>query len=94
MDLTYKKLEKAFEKEVKELQKNCPHKKTKWFDNMYAPGHFNGTVLVCLRCNKRLKHYTFLDEFVKTPAGQKFKKQGAALLKKVIADGKRKKSRK
>jgi len=52
--MTYKKLAKKFEKDVKELQANCPHTKTEWMKYAWAPGHINGEVLLCLRCNKDL----------------------------------------
>ena len=52
---TYKQLQDKFNKDVEELQKKCKHKKSKWYQNMWAPGHFNGEVKACLICNKTLK---------------------------------------
>jgi len=53
--VTYKQLKIEFDKKVKELQKICPHKKTKWMEHWWAIGHSTGSkVKVCLRCNKVL----------------------------------------
>ncbi len=54
--ITYKQLDKEFKKKVKVLQKSCEHKRTKWYDHWWAPGHSSGyQVNVCLRCNKELE---------------------------------------
>jgi len=50
---TYNQLKKEFEKNVEKLQKQCPHKRTKWMDHWWALGHQSSyMVKVCLRCHK------------------------------------------
>ena len=52
----YDKLEDSFNKKILDLQKRCPHKKTKWVEEYWAFGHSTGgMVLVCLNCNKTLE---------------------------------------
>ena len=49
------KLREEYEKKLKALQETCPHPKTEWMRQMWAPGHMSpGEVLVCLRCEKIL----------------------------------------
>jgi hypothetical protein len=48
-------LREEFNKKLAQLQDECPHEKKKWMDWMWAPGHFWGEVLVCLRCEKILE---------------------------------------
>lgn len=50
---TYKQLEREFKRKVKELQKKCKHKRTRWAKEWWALGHptFH-TVRYCLTCNK------------------------------------------
>lgn len=50
---TYKMLVAEFERKIKELQKNCPHKKTEKATECWAIGHTTGRELeICKRCNK------------------------------------------
>ena len=53
-NITAEKLRKNYEKKLSELQKNCTHKKSKWMEYQWAPGHSYGEVLVCERCDKIL----------------------------------------
>lgn len=54
--ITYDSLKKEFDNKVEFLQKQCPHKKTDWFDEYFAIGHSTGKqIRVCLRCNKELE---------------------------------------
>jgi len=39
VDVTYKQLKRKFKKDVEKLQRDCPHKSTKWYDEYWAPGH-------------------------------------------------------
>ncbi len=53
---TWNQLTREFDKKVDELQKSCPHKKSKWYDECWAIAHYTGKqVKVCLRCNKVLE---------------------------------------
>ena len=56
--ITAKELREKFEKDLKELQDNCLHEEKKWLPYMWAPGHFAGEVLTCLKCEKILKKKT------------------------------------
>ena len=47
-------LQKEFDDRVKKMQDKCKHKETRWMTHMWAPGHTDGNVLVCLFCNKIL----------------------------------------
>ncbi len=44
-----------YERRLSQLQESCSHTKTKWMDVEWAPVHYYGRALVCLRCEKRLK---------------------------------------
>lgn len=55
MKSAYENLKESYEHALKTLQDSCPHKKKKWFEFWWAPGHGDGEVLVCLRCNKQLQ---------------------------------------
>ena len=44
-----------FERRLSQLQESCSHRKTKWIDVDWAPVHYYGRALICLRCEKRLK---------------------------------------
>ena len=50
----FKDLIKKHEKEIKQLQKNCKHKKiTDWLSEYWAPGHLTmRQVKICKECNK------------------------------------------
>lgn len=48
--MTAKDLRAKFEKDLEELQKNCPHKSSTEMVYSYAPGHFTGMVTVCDTC--------------------------------------------
>jgi hypothetical protein len=50
-----KELRDEFEKDLKELQDNCPHTESTWMDSMWAPGHFGPRVRVCKECDKILE---------------------------------------
>ena len=53
---TYIKLEREFNKKVKELQHKCPHKRWFWSEQWWAPGHSTGNMVkICKRCNKILE---------------------------------------
>ena len=52
---TYEQLKSEFHRKVKQLQKQCTHKNTQWFEHCWAPGHYSGyKVEICDRCNKKL----------------------------------------
>ena len=52
---TYSQLEQEFDKKIVELQKKCPHIRTKWFVEWWGIGHSTGKETKrCLRCNKCL----------------------------------------
>lgn len=69
----YKKLEREFEKKVETLQRECPHKKTKWFVYWWAFAHSNGEVKVCLRCNKYVERRGTINEIKKQPNNKRSK---------------------
>jgi len=73
--VTYKQLRDKFDKDVKKLQKECPHKKTTdWVDKWWAPGHSCGfKVKICLRCNKEVEQYPSKKEREKNR--EKFRKE-------------------
>jgi len=50
-----KELRDKFEKDLKELQDNCPHKDSTWMPYMWAPGHFGPKVRSCNECDKILE---------------------------------------
>jgi hypothetical protein len=50
-----KELRDKFEKDLKELQDNCPHTDSEWMPFMWAPGHFGPKVRVCGECDKILE---------------------------------------
>lgn len=52
--MTAKELRTKFDIDLKQLQDNCPHKKTELLEYHYAPGHFGGMILLCTNCEKRL----------------------------------------
>ncbi len=54
-EITAQTLRADFEKRLSQLQESCSHKRTKWMDIEWAPAHYYGKALVCLRCDKRLK---------------------------------------
>jgi hypothetical protein len=54
-EITAATLRADYEKRLSELQESCSHKKTMWMDIEWAPAHYFGRALVCLRCEKRLK---------------------------------------
>jgi len=59
-------MRKRHEKEIDDLQKNCPHKKiSDWMPFMWAPGHFGGDVKVCLFCGKIVCNNNDLGEYSK-----------------------------
>lgn len=52
---SYKTLKKEFEKQIKELQKNCKHKNCTWMEYYLAFGHSSGyEVKICNFCNKEV----------------------------------------
>ena len=82
--VTYKQLQKEFDKHVKELQDNCKHKKTQWMEKWFALGHSAGyQVKICLKCNKIIEEnptekerkdvfYKEIEEhIIKLPKGKK-----------------------
>ncbi len=51
----YKKMIKRHNKEIKDLQNNCKHKKVSdWVDFMGAPAHVSHQVRVCEFCDKEM----------------------------------------
>jgi len=52
---TAKELRAKLEKDLKELQDQCPHTNSKWMNHEWAPGHCSGVVKVCNCCDKILK---------------------------------------
>jgi len=48
-------MNKRHDKEIKQLQELCKHKKSKWMPYMWAPGHYGGDVETCDFCGKILK---------------------------------------
>jgi len=50
-----KELRDKFEKDLKELQDNCPHTESTWMPYMWAPGHFGPKVRSCNECDKILE---------------------------------------
>ena len=54
MSETINDMRKRHAKEIENLQDFCEHKRTKWFKYMWAPGHYDGQVKVCLKCDKHL----------------------------------------
>ena len=51
-----KQLREKFDLELKHLQENCPHIKSIITAYLWAPGHSNGKIKVCLECEKILEH--------------------------------------
>ena len=51
-----KELRDKFEADLKKLQDDCPHKEVEKIPYMWSPGHNSGDCIVCLECNKILKH--------------------------------------
>ncbi len=49
---TAKSLREDYEAKLKELQNQCPHKKSTRMPYMWAPGHYGNNVKVCARCAK------------------------------------------
>ncbi len=54
-ETTAKTLREEFERRLSHLQESCKHEKTKWMDLQWAPAHFLGMGLVCIKCEKILK---------------------------------------
>jgi len=53
----FENLKKKHEEEIEQLQNKCKHDKKKWMLEWWAIGHSTGyDVLVCLNCNKNIKH--------------------------------------
>lgn len=50
-----KELRDEFEKNLKELQHNCPHIESTWMLSEWAPGHYGPKVKVCKECGKILE---------------------------------------
>lgn len=50
--MTAQQLRAKFEADLKALQDKCSHEKTESMLNEISIGHYNGTVLVCLNCEK------------------------------------------
>ena len=50
--MTAEQLRNQFESDLKNLQDHCPHDKSEWMLDSWAPGHFHGEVKVCLNCEK------------------------------------------
>lgn len=50
----YDKLKQKFDIDVTKLQENCLHTEWQWMTYEWAPGHFAGSVKICLNCNKEL----------------------------------------
>ena len=54
-ETTAKTLREEFERRLSHLQESCKHEKAEWMNVEWAPGHFLGRELVCLRCEKILQ---------------------------------------
>ncbi len=54
-ETTAKILREEFERRLTHLQESCKHDKAEWMEIEWAPGHFSGRGLVCLRCEKILQ---------------------------------------
>ncbi len=54
-ETTAKILREEFQRRLTHLQGSCKHQKTQWMDMEWAPGHFYGRGLVCLRCEEIIK---------------------------------------
>ena len=50
-----KELRVEFERNLKELQDNCPHTVSTWMLSQWAPAHFGPKVKVCNECEKILE---------------------------------------
>jgi len=61
---SFNELKDEFDKRVSWLQKHCKHEKSSWMISEWAPGHYNGEVLVCLFCNKVIDKRFLLDSLV------------------------------
>jgi hypothetical protein len=57
------KLRQKFEQDKQQIQDNCSHTKVEILPYMWAPGHFFGKNIVCVECEKVLKHID--DNFYK-----------------------------
>ncbi len=55
-----KKMRQRHEREIAQLQKNCPHKKTGVMPYMWAPGHRGPDVEVCSHCGKIVSEHEWL----------------------------------
>ena len=62
-----KQMKERHEKEIKELQENCKHKKvTDWLDMWWAPGHSTGSkVKVCKFCGMIVKKKSPFKHLIK-----------------------------
>ena len=55
--LTAKEIREKCEKDIRELQKICPHLETIWAEECWAPGHFTGKkIQMCTRCEKVIEN--------------------------------------
>jgi hypothetical protein len=52
-------LKEKHKTEIEALQKSCPHIKYQWLPFQWAPGHYDGEVLVCEECEKILEKRPF-----------------------------------
>ena len=60
---TFKDLENEFNRNVKELQKKCLHKRSKWYEHYWAIWRSSGyEVRVCFRCRKKLEEKPTAEE--------------------------------
>ena len=50
-----KELRDKFEKDLKDLQDNCPHTESTWRLSEWAPGHLGPKVKMCNECDKILE---------------------------------------
>ena len=55
-------LRDKFDADLKALQADCPHTQSKWFEYMWAPGHFGLPVRCCLECDLILERTEWVDK--------------------------------
>ena len=60
---TIKKMRGRHKKEIESFQKSCPHPKSQWLLEAWAPGHLTGSkVRCCVRCESILERSLFAPD--------------------------------
>jgi len=83
---TYTQIKREFEEKVKVLQRNCPHKKSNWYEHMWAPGHMSGhRMKICKQCNKELEQKPTVKERREKEKNEliKYNKDNPEIIKKI-----------